>query len=72
MDSIARELGLSAKNIHTTASPSLFTVIVNTSWLKKWLKNVEIDNFMNSDDFSMLPGESVQYPWRKIFIKVFI
>lgn len=72
MDNIARELGLSTKHIHPTASPSLFAVIVHTSWLRKWLKNVEIDNCTNNLNFSLQPGESVQYPWRKIFIKVFI
>lgn len=70
MDSITSELGLSTKNVYTTASPSLFTVIVNTTWLKKWLKDVDIDNFTNNDDFSMQPGESINYPWKKIFIKV--
>lgn len=70
MDNIASELGLNAKNIYPTASPSLFTVIVTNSWLKKWLKNVEIYNFTNNEDFSMQPGERVNYPWRKIFIKV--
>ncbi|XP_075973262.1 WD repeat domain 81 isoform X2 [Anticarsia gemmatalis] len=70
MDYIVKELGISNKNIFPTASPDLFTVVVHTSWLKKWLKNVEVDNTLNNVDFTLQPGESVPYPWRKIFIRV--
>lgn len=70
MDCIARELGINVKNILPSSSPSVFAVIVHTSWLKKWLKNLEVDNSTFTTDFTPQPGESVQYPWRKVFIKV--
>lgn len=70
MDSIVKELSISNKNIFPTAWPDLFTVVVHTSWLKKWLKNVDVDNTLNNADFTLQPGESVPYPWRKIFIRV--
>lgn len=70
MDYIVKELGISHKNIFPTASPGLYSVVVHTSWLKKWLKNLEVDISLNNVDFTLQPGESVPYPWRKIFIKV--
>ncbi|CAB3253741.1 unnamed protein product [Arctia plantaginis] len=70
MDSIVKELSISNKNIIPTAWPDLFTVVVHTSWLKKWLKNVDVENTLNNADFTLQPGESVPYPWRKIFIRV--
>lgn len=70
MDYIVKELGISHKNIFPTASPGLYSVVVHTSWLKKWLKNLEVDVSLNNVDFTLQPGESVPYPWRKIFIKV--
>lgn len=70
MDCIAKELDINYKNIFSTASPSLFTVVIHTSWLKKWLKNAEVDNSVNNVDFTAQPGEKVPYPWRKIFIRV--
>lgn len=70
MDHIVKELGISNKNIFPTASSGLYTVVVHTSWLKKWLKNLEVDISLNDVDFTLQPGESVPYPWRKIFIRV--
>ncbi|XP_048482754.1 WD repeat-containing protein 81 [Plutella xylostella] len=70
MDSIVKELDIPSKNIFPTNLPHVFTVIVNSSWLKKWLKNKEVDNTVNNVDFALQPGESVPYPWRKIFIRV--
>ena len=71
MDSISKELNINSNNILPTASPTLFSVVVHNTWLKKWLKNVEVDNCVNNLDFTLQPGESVPYPWKKIFIKVF-
>ncbi|XP_022830697.1 WD repeat-containing protein 81 [Spodoptera litura] len=70
MDYIVKELGISNKNIFPTASPGLFSVVVHTAWLKKWIKNIEIDTSLNNVDFTLQPGESVPYPWRKIFMRV--
>ncbi|XP_063618306.1 WD repeat-containing protein 81 [Cydia splendana] len=70
MDNIVKELGISNKNIFTTASANLFSVVVHSSWLKKWLKNLEVDNTVNDVDFALQAGESVPYPWRTIFIRV--
>ncbi|KAF9420996.1 hypothetical protein HW555_002979, partial [Spodoptera exigua] len=70
MDNIVKELGISNKNIFPTASPGLFSVVVHTAWLKKWIKNIEIDTSLNNVDFTLQPGESVPYPWRKIFVRV--
>ncbi|XP_073945062.1 WD repeat domain 81 isoform X2 [Choristoneura fumiferana] len=70
MDSIVKELGISNKNIFTTGSTNLFRVVVHSGWLKKWLKNVEVDNTVNNVDFALQAGESVPYPWRAIFIRV--
>lgn len=70
MDSIVKELGISNKNIFTTGSINLFRVVVHSGWLKKWLKNVEVDNTVNNVDFALQAGESVPYPWRAIFIRV--
>lgn len=72
MDSISKELNISSNNILPTASPTLFSVVVHNTWLKKWIKNVEVDNCVNNLDFTLQPGESVPYPWKKIFIKVVI
>lgn len=70
MDSIVKELDIPSKNIFPTNLPHVFTVVVNSSWLKKWLKNKEVDNTVNNVDFALQPGERVPYPWRKIFIRV--
>ncbi|XP_063896801.1 WD repeat-containing protein 81-like [Helicoverpa armigera] len=70
MDYIVKELGISNKNIFPAASPGLYSVVVHTSWLKKWIKNLEIDTSLNNVDFTLQPGESVPYPWRKIFMRV--
>lgn len=70
MDYICKELGIPSKNILTTASPNVFTVVVHSCWLKKWLKNKEVDNTVNNVDFALQPGESVPYPWKKVFIRV--
>lgn len=72
MDYIVKELGISYKNIFPTASPGLYTVVVHTTWLKKWIKNLEVDTSVNNVDFTLQPGESVPYPWRKIFMRVSI
>lgn len=70
MDKISKELNLSSKNIFVTSSPTVFAVVVHNTWLRKWLKNDEIDNCVNNLDFTLQPGESVPYPWKKIFIRV--
>ncbi|CAK1547015.1 unnamed protein product [Leptosia nina] len=70
MESIVNELKLGRKNIYSTSSPSLFAVVVHNTWLKKWLKYVEVDSSVNNIDFTLQPGESVPYPWKKVFIKV--
>lgn len=70
MDFVARELGISSKSIFPTASPILFAATVHTSWLKKWMKNLEVDTSVNNADFSSQPGESAAYPQRKVFIRV--
>lgn len=70
MDKLSKELNINTKNIFATASPTLFAVVVHNTWLQKWLKNAEVDNCVNNLDFTLQPGESVPYPWRKIFIKV--
>ncbi|RVE48081.1 hypothetical protein evm_007268 [Chilo suppressalis] len=70
MEIIAKELGLCSKNIFLTSSPNLCAVVVHTTWLKKWLKNAEVDNSVNLIDFNLQPGESVPYPFKKIFIRV--
>lgn len=70
MDSIVKDLDINSKNIFPTGSPTLYTVVVHTTWLKKWLKNGEVDNTLNNVNFVLQPGESVPYPWRKIFIRV--
>ncbi|XP_049868952.1 WD repeat-containing protein 81 [Pectinophora gossypiella] len=70
MDCICKELEVNSKNIFPTASSNLFAVVVHSSWLKKWLKNGEVDNSVNDVDFTLQLGESVPYPWRKIFIRV--
>ncbi|XP_053607519.1 WD repeat-containing protein 81 isoform X2 [Plodia interpunctella] len=70
MEHIVKELELNSENIFPTASSNTFTVIVHNSWLKKWLKNSDVDNALNNVDFTLQPGESVPYPWRKLFIKV--
>ncbi|XP_028170589.1 WD repeat-containing protein 81 [Ostrinia furnacalis] len=71
MEFIVKELGFNSKNIFPTVSTDLCAVVVHNTWLKKWLKNLEVDNSVNSVDFITLqPGESVPYPFRKIFIRV--
>ncbi|XP_047516926.1 WD repeat-containing protein 81 isoform X2 [Pieris napi] len=70
MDCIVRDLRLNSKNVYTTSSPTLFAVVVHNTWLKKWLKNIEVDNSVNNIDFTLQPGESVPYPWKKVFIRV--
>lgn len=70
MEDISKELNINSRNIFTTASSNLFAVVVHNTWLRKWLKNVEIDACVNNLDFTLQPGESVPYPWKKIFIKV--
>lgn len=70
MDYIVKELGIPSANIFSTASSSLFTVVVHSYWLKKWLKNIEVDKTVNNVDFALQPGESVPYPWKKVFIHV--
>lgn len=72
MDTIVKELDISSKNVFPTNNPNLFVVIVHSNWLKKWLKNLEVDNSVNNIDIALQPGESVPYPWRKIFIRVCI
>ncbi|XP_047529568.1 WD repeat-containing protein 81 [Vanessa atalanta] len=70
MDKISKELDINSKNIFTTASPNLFAVVVHNNWLK-WFKNAEVYNCVEKElDFTLQPGESVPYPWRKIFIRV--
>ncbi|XP_050670709.1 WD repeat-containing protein 81 [Leptidea sinapis] len=70
MDFIVKELGINRKNIHSTHTPSLFGVVVHNTWLKKWIKNLDVDNTVNNLDYTLQPGESVPYPWHKVFIKV--
>lgn len=70
MELIVKELGLNSKNIFPTSSTNLCAVVVHNTWLKKWLKNLEVDNSVNNVDFTLQPGESVPYPYRKIFIRV--
>ncbi|XP_045497388.1 WD repeat-containing protein 81 [Colias croceus] len=70
MECIIKELKLNRKNIQKTSSQTLFAVVVHNTWLKKWLKNLEVDNCVNNIDFTLQPGESVPYPWKKVFIKV--
>lgn len=70
MDCICKELDINNKNVFSTSTPNLFTVVVHSSWLKKWLKNTEIDSSVNNIDYTLQLGESVPYPWRKVFIKV--
>ncbi|XP_063825217.1 WD repeat-containing protein 81 [Ostrinia nubilalis] len=70
MEFIVKELGFNSKNIFPTVSTDLCAVVVHNTWLKKWLKNLEVDNSVNSVDFTLQPGESVPYPFRKIFIRV--
>lgn len=70
MENIITELGISGKNIFPVASFGLFEVVVHTTWLKKWLKNTDVDNTVNTFDFVPHPGESVPSPWKKIFIRV--
>ncbi|KAM3964392.1 WD repeat domain 81 [Aphomia sociella] len=70
MEYIVKELGINSENIFPTASSSLYVVVVHNSWLQKWMKNVDIDNTVNNVDFTLQSGESVPYPWRKIFIRV--
>lgn len=70
MEDISKELNINSRNIFTTASSNLFAVVVHNTWLRKWLKNVEIDACVNNLDFTLQLGESVPYPWKKIFIKV--
>lgn len=70
MENITKELGIPSKNVFGTASNNLFTVIVHSAWLKKWLKNIEVDNSINDIDFLYQLGESVSYPYKKVFIKV--
>lgn len=70
MDCICKELNINNKNVFSTSTPNLFTVVVHSSWLKKWLKNTEIDSSVNNVDYTLQPGESVSYPWRKVFIRV--
>ncbi|KAJ2946109.1 hypothetical protein O0L34_g5031 [Tuta absoluta] len=70
MDCICKELEINSKNIFPTTSTDLYTVVVHSSWLKKWMKNSEIYSTVNNVDFSLQPGEDVPYPWRKISIRV--
>ncbi|CAG5032848.1 unnamed protein product [Parnassius apollo] len=70
MDSIIKDLDINSKNVFPTNSTNLFAVIVHSNWLKKWLKNLEVDNSVNNTDIALQPSESVPYPWRKIFIRV--
>lgn len=70
MDGIVTELGISAKNINPVSSPGLFEVIVHSSWLKRWLKNIDVNNSVNNMDFVSNHGESINSPWRKVFIRV--
>ncbi|XP_068631665.1 WD repeat-containing protein 81 [Battus philenor] len=70
MDNIIKELDISSKNVFPTSTSNLFAVIVHSNWLKKWLKNLEFDNSVNNIDVALQSGESVPYPWRKIFIRV--
>ncbi|KAL0841004.1 hypothetical protein ABMA28_014780 [Loxostege sticticalis] len=70
MELIVKELGLNSKNVFPTSSTNLCAVVVHNTWLKKWLKNLEVDNSVNNVDFTLQPGESVPYPYRKIFIRV--
>lgn len=72
MDFIVKELGINSKNVFPTGSSDLCTVVVHNTWLKKWLKNLEVDITVNNVDFTLQPGESVPYPYRKIFIRVSI
>ncbi|KAJ0177056.1 hypothetical protein K1T71_007065 [Dendrolimus kikuchii] len=65
-----RVSGISGKNIFPAASLGLFEVVVHTSWLKKWLKNIDVDNTVNTFDIVSHSGESVPSPWRKVFIRV--
>ncbi|XP_026750161.1 WD repeat-containing protein 81 [Galleria mellonella] len=70
MEYIVKELGIKSDNIFSTVSPDLFAIVVHNSWLKKWLKNLDVDNTVNNIDFTLQAGESVPYPWRKIFVRV--
>ncbi|XP_013199895.1 WD repeat-containing protein 81 [Amyelois transitella] len=70
MELIVKELDLYSENIFPTATPNVFTAVVHNSWLKKWLKNSDVDNTVNNVDFTLHRGESIPYPWRKLFIKV--
>lgn len=70
MDCICKELNINIKNVFSTSTSNLFTVVVHSSWLKKWLKNTEINSTVNNADYTLQLGESVSYPWRKIFIRV--
>lgn len=70
MDCICKELNINNKNVFSTSTSNLFTVVVHSSWLKKWLKNTEIDSSVNNVDYTPQIGESVSYPWRKVFIRV--
>lgn len=69
MENLVKELGIPSKNIFTTPSNTLFTVVVHSAWIKKWLKNTQVENIDNVD-FPLQPSESVVYPYRKIFIRV--
>lgn len=70
MDYVAKELGISSKNIFPTASPNLLSAVVHISWLKNWLRNFEVNCSVNNADNSLQPDESVSYPWRKVFVRV--
>ncbi|XP_059059131.1 WD repeat-containing protein 81 [Achroia grisella] len=70
MEYIIKELGINSDNIFPTASSRLFSVVVHNNWLKKWMKNLNVDNTVNNVDFALQAGESVPYPWRKIFVRV--
>lgn len=75
MESIIEELGISRKNILCSPSNNLFTVVVHSTWLKKWLKKVyqnetDVDSNINNINFIIQPGENVPYPYKKIFIRV--
>ncbi|XP_052740198.1 WD repeat-containing protein 81 [Bicyclus anynana] len=70
MDKISKDLNINSKNIFATSTPTVFAVVVHNTWLRKWLKSVETDNCVNNLDFTLQPGESVPYPWKKIFIRV--
>ncbi|KAL4709964.1 hypothetical protein ACJJTC_003927 [Scirpophaga incertulas] len=70
MEVIAKELKINSKNIFPTPTPNICAVIVHNTWLKRWLKNLEVDNSLNNEDFSIQPGERVPYPFRKIFVRI--